>query len=699
MLEDILELHKQGKLEEAEQRYRELLTFNPDDPETLHLLGMVRRQRGDLGEGIRLVMRAIELAPDRANYYGTVAGMEFHARLFDRAQEHFEKAIELNPNFTGAYSALGQIAMLRGERDRAEEHFKVALKANPDNPQVLNSYGNLHLMRGDAAMGLRYISRAVELTPDDPAVLASLGRAHLKQGHHAFAEQAFAKALEKDAKFEQARLMLAQAQSAQGRHRDAERTLIPMLVDGKQRARGIAMLGDIARAEGDFGRAITRYREALENDRKQPVVVEALAWCLSKMGYKREAAGAYRELLKHTPGDRDTRRLLAAHLVEIGAPQEAIVELETLIALDQSDDDLKGRLAHLYETVGELEKAEALTDEVLRAQPLAFGPRVVKARAALRRGHPQAALRLVEGLDESKLAPSQRRLCAALRGHAHDRLDAPAAAVAAWLAAHAAAEGAKPIPHAEAAPPELAEAVLDAAARGAVGCTRAPRALLLGTPGSGVERIAALLAEAADVVLLGDRFGHEPRRDEFADPRFARYVGGMDDSEARIFARHYEKPLDRLGVPADRALIDWLPHFDAWTLPAILRTFGPTKLVIATRDARDALLDWLAHGGAHTYRVGDVDQAADWLARARSNLDLARSAGSMPVLELDAAEVARDPDAATQKLAAFLGLGAFAPGEHYARARRTIGGLPSAFDAGRHAAYAEALQSAFVRLG
>ena len=55
MLEEIVELHKQGKLEEAESRYRELLTFNPDDPETLHLLGMVRRQRGDLVEGIRLV--------------------------------------------------------------------------------------------------------------------------------------------------------------------------------------------------------------------------------------------------------------------------------------------------------------------------------------------------------------------------------------------------------------------------------------------------------------------------------------------------------------------------------------------------------------------------------------------------------------------------------------------------------------------
>src|SRR5688572_51864 len=150
MLEEILELHKQGKLDEAESRYRELLTFNPDDPETLHLLAMLRRQRGDVAEAVRLVHRAIELSPERANYYATLAGMEFHARRFDLAKEHFEKAIELNPNFTGAYAALGQIAAMNGEQARAEEYFKLAMKANPDQPNVLSSYGNLHLARGDA---------------------------------------------------------------------------------------------------------------------------------------------------------------------------------------------------------------------------------------------------------------------------------------------------------------------------------------------------------------------------------------------------------------------------------------------------------------------------------------------------------------------------------------------------------------------
>ena len=698
MLEEIVELHKQGKLEEAEQRYRELLTFNPDDPETLHLLGMVRRQRGDLVEGIRLVSRAIELAPDRANYYGTLAGMEFHGRLFDRAREHFEKAVELNPNFGGAHSALGQIAMLQGDKERAESHFKIALRANENQPQVLNSYGNLFLSRGDFPMAVRYISRAAELSPDDPAILASLGRAYLKQGHGAFAEQALLKALEKNPDFEQARLMLAQAQSAQGRNREAERTLVPMLVKGKLRARAIGLLGDIARAENDFGRAITRYREALELERNQPAVVEALAFSLAKMGYRREAAAAWREHLTHSPQDREARRMLVSMLVESGQAEEATRELESVIAADASDLEAKGQLANLYEAAGQLDRAEQLTDEVLRAQPGSFAPRVVKSRAALRKGHPQAAVRLLEGLDDSKLRPAQKRLAAGLLGQAYDKLGDAEAAVKAWLAAHAAAEQAKSLPHAEPVPRQLDDVIRQAAERGPIGCSRAPRALLVGTPGSGVERVAALLADAPEAVLLADRFANDQRRDEFAQPRFTRYVQGMDDSEARLFARHYEKPLDRMGVPADRALIDWLPHFDAWHLPAIHRSFGPTPIIVVTRDSKDALLDWLAFGGAHQYRIDDLHRAADWLTRARSHIDTAERVGAQPVLTLDSAEVLRDPVAAIARLAKFVGIASWTPGAAYARSGHATGGLPSSFETGHYVAYRDALKSAFVRL-
>ncbi|HVF36109.1 MAG TPA: tetratricopeptide repeat protein, partial [Candidatus Saccharimonadia bacterium] len=310
MLEEILELHKQGKLDEAESRYRELLTFNPDDPETLHLLAMLRRQRGDVGEAVRLVHRAIELSPERAPYYATLAGMELHARRFDLAKEHFEKAIELNPNFTGAYAGLGQIAMMNAEPERAEGFFKLALQANPDQPQVLSSYGNLHLARGDAASALKFLTRASELASNDATVLGSLGRAHLRNNHAAFAEEALKRALALNVDFHPARLLLAEAQMKQQRYREARETLVPLLRIQAQLAGATAALGDIARAEGNLQVAVNYYREALTLDRKQPAVLEALAWSLMQRGMRREAIAAYREHLAHAPQDRAARRAL-----------------------------------------------------------------------------------------------------------------------------------------------------------------------------------------------------------------------------------------------------------------------------------------------------------------------------------------------------------------------------------------------------
>ena len=141
-------------------------------------------------------------------------------------------------------------------------------------------------------------------------------------------------------------------------------------------------------------------------------------------------------------------------------------------------------------------------------------------------------------------------------------------------------------------------------------------------------------------------------------------------------------------MPPDRALIDWLPHFDARLLPAIHRAFGPqTKLVIVERGERAALLDWLAYGGAHGWRVESIDAAREYLKHARAHLELARTDGGMPVLVLDADSVVRDPVDAVARLARFLELPIWTPGAAHERAATALGGLPAELPAGRDGAY------------
>jgi tetratricopeptide (TPR) repeat protein len=698
MLEEIVELHKQGKLEEAEQRYRELLTFNPDDPETLHLLGMVRRQRGDAAEAVELVRRAIELAPDRAPYYMTLGGIELHARMLDAARADFETALRLDPNLTGAYGALAQIALLQGDAARADENFKLAGRAGGERVDVLVGQGNLLLSRGDTDGAIKYLTRAAELFPGDPAPQASLGRAYLSKGMAAFAEQALNNALRLKADFHAARIVLAEALMFNQRFDEAQEHLKVLLAVPEQRAPALAMMADVFRARGDLGRATTFYRDALAQRPGQPRVVAALAWCLSRLRLLREAVGAWREAVRLAPDDLDARHGLATACAEAGLADEAREAWRFVLYRDPGHRAARAGLAALLELVGRLDEARAEATTLLDADPRQAGARLVLARAALREGDAARAIELAGALNAEELNPPQKRLRAMALGAAHDARGETSAAVDAWREGHREAGASRlpdlPPPYRDAIVAEAADARRIAPVAGAL----APQALLLGAPGDGTETVARLLGLLPGVRLLADRIGGAPRTDGFT-PDEAR--SAVDADLARLFARKYARPLERSPVPAEAKRVDWLPALDARAVPLALAAFGGLRAIVVRRDPRDGFLNWLAYGCAPGWRCvdGDLEGAARRMARLRAHLDAACAAlADDDVLVVSGDAAVADPAATLARLAAFLG--ETAPGADALASLREagLGGLPRCLPAGRHAAYASALGAAFDAL-
>ena len=61
MLQRGYSAHGQGKLEEAERLYCSILTYDPRNFDTLHLLGFLNFQRGRLLEALRLVEAALRV--------------------------------------------------------------------------------------------------------------------------------------------------------------------------------------------------------------------------------------------------------------------------------------------------------------------------------------------------------------------------------------------------------------------------------------------------------------------------------------------------------------------------------------------------------------------------------------------------------------------------------------------------------------
>ena len=63
------QLHRAGKLGEAEKTYREILAASPNQPDVMHLLGVIRFQLGNPGEGLELIGRALAINPRHAVYH------------------------------------------------------------------------------------------------------------------------------------------------------------------------------------------------------------------------------------------------------------------------------------------------------------------------------------------------------------------------------------------------------------------------------------------------------------------------------------------------------------------------------------------------------------------------------------------------------------------------------------------------------
>jgi len=253
-------------------------------------------------------------------------------------------------------------------------------------------------------------------------------------------------------------------------------------------------------------------------------------------------------------------------------------------------------------------------------------------------------------------------------------------AIAAWTRMQKclAAQGRAPLPPQSAITqdwPAMAERAADA--RRVV--------LVWGAPGSAVDRLAAVMEPVHDH-FSADRFGSAPPKDGFQDPALVEGLtrGAMDP--AQVAARWWAA-LPGRGL-VEGTVADWLPWWDNSLLRVLRPHLPEAVLVIALRDPRDMLLDWLAYGAAVVFAPRSPQAAADWLATSLGQVVALDEEQLFPhrILRTDA--IGHDPAAATAQINQLFSTDLPAP-PHLGRPR---------FPAGHWRQYAQALAAPFATL-
>jgi Tfp pilus assembly protein PilF len=693
MLDSIMTALRGGDHAAAAEAARALLANEPDNADAHHMLALALRQLGDAEGAEAAVLQAIALAPDRATYHVTRAMLATIRRDAAAARVALGDALQQDPNQLFAYIGLGQIAVATRDFAAAEQHLRYAERLQPDHPHVLSLSAQLALARGEAQLALGLLARAAEAAPQDAMVQGNYGIALLGQRHFAFAEQALRNALALQPQARALRFALFQALIGQGRHADAEREADTLLEQDPDDPRALMLKGQFAATRGARAEAENHLMRALELQPGLQPALESLLRLLVSNG-EQARAEAYVEALVARAPQHDGNWSALLELQRTHPPRAAETALRWQ-AMRPDSGPANELAAQVCEAQGDFPRAVEIARRAVALAPERPGANLILLRAELRDGDGAAARARITPLYEAAQAPGVRRALAGWLGRACDAAGDPAAAVQAWLAGHAAFENPLPLPAFERPDAALAAHVDEAMASEASGDPQQSPRLLWGAPGSGVERLVGLLGGRREGRVLIDRLGAQARSDGFRLHQLGRRRASTPEQQAERFAKEWREGLDMVrATPLD---IDWIPHWDARLLPLLARGLPATRLLVALRDPRDMLLNWLAFGTPQRHVVTDPVAAARWLALALEQFAFARERPRPSLLVVRMREMDSAPLQVAAEVAQFVG-GAPPSLEGLERARIALGGLPTAFAPGHWRRYESVLAEAFAEL-
>jgi tetratricopeptide (TPR) repeat protein len=342
--------------------------------------GQNAQERGELASAVRFYTTAIaaDASLFQAYYQRAVAQMEL-GRLAE-AEADLRKVIELQPGFARAHRALGQILLDRGMTDDAKRELARAIELDAKLRDVRIYYASALIKSDETALAIEQLRAALAQGESSALIYALLGIAQEKLGKSEEAFSDYVRAIEIDPN---------NATAREGRAR-------------------------IFEARGELARAIEDYTAAY---RAQPSVELAikLAGVHARAGQPQAAIQLYRGALREKPTDLVLRAEMARLMAENGQAEEAVKEIENLIALQPGNARLLALAGDIY-FAEKPERAAELYRRAVEADPRDARARVQFGAALVRSMKYEEALTvLTEAIKlEPENYPARANLATAL---------------------------------------------------------------------------------------------------------------------------------------------------------------------------------------------------------------------------------------------------------------------------------------------
>jgi tetratricopeptide (TPR) repeat protein len=298
---DAAMLHDQGRLQEAEQRYRIVLEADGRHFDALYRLGLIRLQQGRFADAELLFRRAAKVDPRSADAQLHLAVALTGLKRHDEAVRRYEKALALRPSFAEAHSNLGYTLQSLGRTEQALVHYQRALAINPDYAEARNNLGSALAALRRHEEAIAHYQAAIALRPSYAEAHRSLANALGVLERYEEAVAHYEKVLAILPNDAAARTALGNTLHRLDRTDEAIAQYEKVLAASPSHAEAHTSLGNTVHRLGRSHEAIEHFRRALAIDPSDPGIYSSLGGALVALGRSVEASEAFEKAIALAP--------------------------------------------------------------------------------------------------------------------------------------------------------------------------------------------------------------------------------------------------------------------------------------------------------------------------------------------------------------------------------------------------------------
>jgi len=313
LLSEAIRCHQAGRFAEAKQHYLSVLATSPRQAQSLHGLGLIAQQTGDLEGAIGKMRQAVAIDPHEAGYHFSLgSALQAHRRL-DEALIEYRQALALNPDLASAHNNIAALLQQQGKFEEAKSHYERAVAVKPDYAAAHCNLGALLKNLGDFTGAVDCHRKALALRPDFAEAHNNLGLVLREQG-----------------KIQEART-----------HYELALTLRPNYAEAHSN------LGVLLRHEGKLDESLACHQRALGLSPNSAQALDNLGNTLCDLGRLEDAAASHRRAVAIRPSFAAAHSNLGHTLRKQGKLTEARQSFNRALALEPANAEIGWNLALL----------------------------------------------------------------------------------------------------------------------------------------------------------------------------------------------------------------------------------------------------------------------------------------------------------------------------------------------------------------